>query len=229
MSSSLELKPKLTMHSYMEGTDILYSTNTIHIASPVLLRSIQDIIPQPRLSEMTSLELVWKPKEIPLSEGFVSGDQPSPIPIFPSLVYLRICFKRLVYGAVDEATGLVWPYESKALLADTLCNHTLPTIDRLLERMVPPTTDVTVSCSKWDWYEAMDLKLVESQGVEKTKPQRADIEGLKCWREMPRKDGEESAEETDIPRRGYWLHMPIEDVHLDQGSKVFACCRRDLS
>ncbi|KAH6889136.1 hypothetical protein B0T10DRAFT_47503 [Thelonectria olida] len=206
-------------NAYVEGIDILYSTNTIHIASPVLLRSIQDIIPQPRLSEMTSLELVWKPKEIPLNEGFISQDPPNSTsqsistPIFPSLIYLRISFKRLVYGAVDESTGLSWPYDSKALLAEKLHNHTLPMIDRLLERIVPPTTDVTVSCSKWDWYEAIDMRLIEEQGVEKTRPQRADIEGLKCWREVPRKEDQES----DNPRRGYWIHMPIEDVHLDQG------------
>ncbi|KAI5457176.1 hypothetical protein BGZ63DRAFT_84652 [Mariannaea sp. PMI_226] len=214
-------------NAYMEGTSILYGANTIHIASPVLLRSIQDIIPRPRLADMTSLELVWKPKELSLSEGFVSDNASSSKVdtcstfIFPSLVFLRISFKRLVYGDVDEATGLVWPYENKSLLRDKLLNHTLPMIDRLLQKLVPPTTEVTVSCSKWDWYEAIDLKLVEQQGIEKTRPQRADIEGLRCWRETPtcENGGSKMDEEKDQekPRRGFWIHMPIEDVHLDSG------------
>ncbi|KAK7431371.1 hypothetical protein QQZ08_002142 [Neonectria magnoliae] len=168
--------------------------------------------------------------------------QPKPL-IFPALKYLRITFKRLVYGEIDEATGLIWPYESKALLADKLHNHLLPTIDRLLDRIVPPSTDVTISCSKWDWYEMIDMTLVEKQGKEKTKTQRADIEGLKCWREIPRE--ENGPDETITPgaapdearigdyerkslREGYWIHMPIEDVHLNQGSKLLFCAH-DIS
>jgi hypothetical protein len=184
---------------------------------------------------MTSLELVWKPKEISFGEGFISQYQTIRTPIFPSLVYLRISLKRLVYGTVDEATGLVWPYDSKALLAEKLHNHTLPTIDRLLERIVPPTTEVTLSCSKWDWYDVIDMRLIEEQGVEKTKPQRADLEGLRCWREVPTKEGDRDIkaadQESEIPRRGYWIHVPIEDVHLDQGGKLLRvhCPRGHLS
>ncbi|KAH6989380.1 hypothetical protein BKA56DRAFT_253716 [Ilyonectria sp. MPI-CAGE-AT-0026] len=226
-------------NAYVEGTHILYSTNTIHIASPALLRSLQDVIPEQRVSEMTSLELVWKPKQLPLSLAFTSQRKPgsqseltSTGPVFPALVYLRITFKRLVYGDMDEATGLIWPYERKTVLAEKIHNHLLPTIDRLLDRIVPPTTEVTISCSKWDWYEAIDLKLIEKQGIEKTKPGRADIEGLRCWREIPRKSLDRDATEATPTtseeaqggesaakslREGYWIHMPIEDVHLDQG------------
>ncbi|KPM40350.1 hypothetical protein AK830_g6256 [Neonectria ditissima] len=229
-------------NAYIEGTQILYSTNTIHIASPALLRSLQEVIPSQRIAELTSLELVWKPKLLPLGLAFTSYRQSeaelsqSRPPTFPALKYLRITFKRLVYGEIDEATGLVWPYESKAQLADKLHNHLLPTIDRLLDRIVPPSTNVIISCSKWDWYEMIDLTLIEKQGEEKTKPQRADIEGLKCWREIPREESGPSGTiapgtapdeahiggcEANGLRKGYWIHMPIDDVHLDQGSKLF--------
>ncbi|KAH7163588.1 hypothetical protein B0J13DRAFT_538866 [Dactylonectria estremocensis] len=225
--------------AYVEGTNILYSTNTIHIASPALLRSLQDVIPEQRVSELTSLELVWHPKELPLNLAFTTlrkRDSPpgsaSTEPVFPALVYLRITFKRLTYGETDETVGLIWPYTSKTLLADKLHNHLLPTIDRLLDRIVPPSTEVTISCSKWDWYEQIDLALVEKQGKEITKPERADIEGLRCWREIPRSqqnlnattltagspDGiQEGGSEVEGLRKGYWIHMPIDEVHLDRG------------
>ncbi|CAM1502359.1 Fc.00g043430.m01.CDS01 [Cosmosporella sp. VM-42] len=228
-------------NAYIEGMFILYSTNTIHIASPTLIRSIQDIIPRQRLANLTSLELLWDPEQLPLSLGFTSDSKSNrqdqldgSRPIFPSLLYLRICFKRLTYGRVDHATDLVWPYP-RLELADRLHNRLLPTVDCLLERIVPPSTDVTLSCAKWDWYELIDLHLVEKQGKERTKPQRADIEGLKCWREVPRTTSGLSigigATTSTLPssaaieeaqpknlREGYWIHMCIEDVHLESGN-----------
>ncbi|KAF7547201.1 hypothetical protein G7Z17_g7897 [Cylindrodendrum hubeiense] len=203
-------------------------------------RTRSDVIPQQSVSKLTSLELVWKPKELPLRLAFTSQRKPgsqsiptSAEPIFPALVYLRITFERLVHREIDEATGLIWPYETKALLADKIHNNLLPTIDRLLDRIVPPSTEVTISCSKWDWYEVIDLALIEKQGKEQTKPERADIEGLRCWREIPReKDGQDSTATTTTSngaqdgesevkglREGYWIHIPIEDVHLSQGIK----------
>ncbi|KAF7558432.1 hypothetical protein G7046_g5729 [Stylonectria norvegica] len=224
-------------NAYLEGTNILYRTNTIHIASPTLLRGLQDFIPKERLSELASLELVWKPKKLPLELGFTGNSQGAAqslslkrFPLFSSLLFLRISFQRLTFGEIDHATGLVWPYEDTSELSDRLHNHLLPTIDRLLDRIVPASTDVTISCSKWAWYEQIDLKLVEQQGKEKTKPQKADLEGLKCWREIPRKPqdkdvtttitatanmpGGETSDTSD-KRQGYWIHIPVEDMKLD--------------
>ena len=207
---------------YAEGVEVLYKTNTIHISSPVLLRCIQDLIPRQRLADMTSLELVWKPKQLPLRLGFTGrkGSPPFEAPIFPSLRHLRISFYRLVYGEIDEATGLQWPYESQDELSRALHERLFPEIDSVLERIAPPSAEVVVSCSKWEWYEVVDLHLLEKQGPAKTQLQRAEIEGLKCWRETPRRTSAAEAEDSQQPpvqRDGYWIHMCFEDVHLDSG------------
>ncbi|UNI17758.1 hypothetical protein JDV02_004078 [Purpureocillium takamizusanense] len=209
--------------AYAEGVEVIYKTNTIHIRSPILLRCIQDLVPRQRLSEMTSLELVWKPKQVALRQGFTGrkGSPPFKAPLFPSLRHLRISFHTLAYGEVDEATGLEWPYESAEVLSRALHERLFPEIDGLLERIAPPSAEVLVSCSKWEWYEVIDLYLLERQGEAKTRLQRADIEGLKCWRETPKATSDdadvESLERPATRRDGYWIHMCFEDVKLDSG------------
>ncbi|KFZ16517.1 hypothetical protein V502_05059 [Pseudogymnoascus sp. VKM F-4520 (FW-2644)] len=211
--------------AYLEGVDILYKTNTIHIASPILMQSIQDVISWQRLQDITSLELVWKSEILPLQLGFTGSNnsrpRPPAMPIFPCLRILRISFQKLVYDEEDYSLGIVYPYEDKKILSHRLHDHLLPAIDELLQRIVPPTTDVTVTCSKWAWYLEIDLFLMEKQGKEETRMQRADIEGLKCWRNTPRRIERvsdralEDAQGVEGRRTGFWIHVCIDEVHLD--------------
>ncbi|KFY93212.1 hypothetical protein V500_03825 [Pseudogymnoascus sp. VKM F-4518 (FW-2643)] len=211
--------------AYLEGVDILYKTNTIHIASPILMQSIQDVISWQRLQDITSLELVWKSEILPLQLGFTGSNNSRPrplaMPIFPCLRILRISFQKLVYDEEDYSLGIVYPYEDKKILSHRLHDHLLPEIDKLLQRIVPPTTDVTVTCSKWAWYLEIDLFLMEKQGKEETRMQRADIEGLKCWRNTPRRIERvsdralEDAQGVEGQRTGFWIHVCIDEVHLD--------------
>jgi len=52
-------RPLIHHPSYMEGLDVLYSTNTIHIGSAFLTRHLPLFILPQRLASITSLELVW--------------------------------------------------------------------------------------------------------------------------------------------------------------------------
>lgn len=211
---------------YFECIDVLYNTNTIHIASPVLMRNMPELFPSQILAGIRSLELVWQPKDLPLADGFrlnQTNSKPQQ-PIFPSLMYLRIAFKRLVIHEVDYATNMVWPYDSKRLLSERLHNYFLPQMDSLVNRIAPATAEVTVSCAKWDWYELIDLHLLEKQGKDATKMQRAEVEGLKCWRVIPiRRSIVSNDPEVAVPhpesREGYWIHIPIGDVRFDNWCK----------
>ncbi|KIE03479.1 hypothetical protein MAJ_00010, partial [Metarhizium majus ARSEF 297] len=207
--------------AYFEVMDVLYGTNTFHIASPVLMKSMSDLFPSHILANIRSLELVWQPKDLPLVEGFCSRVKHSKYqhPVFPSLAYLRIAFARMVIHEVDHATDMIWPYDNKRLLSERLHNSFLPQMDELINRIAPSTAEVTISCAKWDWYELIDVSLLESQGKEATRMQRADIEGLRCWRMIPirRSISWEDAEAglSSVPsREGYWIHIPIGDVRL---------------
>lgn len=184
------------------------------------MRSIQDVFSQQRLENIAALELVWQSKILPLELGFAGSDNcESNVParlIFPCLRFLRISFATLRYGEVDHTLGTVWPYHDKRSLGLRLRNHFLPIIDRILERAVPPTADVTVSCSKWDWYQEIDYVLMETQGAEETRMQHAGIKEFRCWRNTPQKVENlsdralEDAIGAEERRRGFWIHACIE-------------------
>ncbi|VUC26138.1 unnamed protein product [Clonostachys rosea] len=192
--------------AYNEGTHILFGTNTIYIKSATLMHSLHNLIPTPRLSDMVSLHFEWDPHQLALADfltdhGRKSGtgdDQRPGPPIFPALAFLRITLARPTYGAHDDMTGLVWPYENREELGRRLLHRFLPTVDALVCRIVPPSTEVTLSLSPWERYAAVDYQLVAIQGKERSKPRWSEFGGVKCWREIPTKEG-------DTPR-GYWLH-----------------------
>ena len=86
-----------------------------------------------------------------------------------------------------------------------------------------------VTCPVWDWFVVLDLKLLEEQGAEVTRMQRADVEGLKFWRKTPRGGGKmdeirgEEGEGSGDGRRkrdGYWIHVELKDTQLDYGGEL---------
>ncbi|KFX93072.1 hypothetical protein O988_07011 [Pseudogymnoascus sp. VKM F-3808] len=208
--------------AYLEGVDVLYTTNTIHISSPALIRAMQDVIPWQRFQNIASLEFVMKPNLVPFDVAFTSSrdsaGRRSGKPTFPGLKFLRISFPTPTVNQEDWALGLVWPYADEDIFSRRLHDSLLPEMDRLLERIVPPTTDVTMSCS-WEWYSAIDVVLRAKQGKEETRMQRADLGGLKCWRNTPRRVGDlssralEDAQGVEGRRKGFWIHVAVEDMH----------------
>lgn len=228
--------------------DVLYRTNTIHIASAILVRRFQGILSPRIVSSVTSLELVWNSRILRLEDGFTGmpgkyQSKPPSTPVFPALQYLRISFTLVPWlqnmDMTDEnhAIGLPFNEGDREKLSSQLHNYTLPAIDGLLDRIAPASTDVTLSCPDWDWYGQIDLKLVETQGVDKTMPRRSEMEGLKCWRVVPRQNTPETdsttprglEEGSGVPklRDGYWIHIPIQHVCLyNNGKIVFPTLRK---
>lgn len=51
--------------SYSEGIDVLFATNTFHIASRELLSRMHELFPAQRLERITSAELIWEIPEAP--------------------------------------------------------------------------------------------------------------------------------------------------------------------
>lgn len=194
----------------------------------------------PRIvSSITSLELVWDAKALPFSDGFIgfpekrSGKKarpPSTGPIFPSLLHLRLSLRMWSNAKIDHNTGLDSSYPNKRELVEKIHSYTLPAIDSLVDRIAPPSTDVALSCPRWDWYSNIDLVLVGRQGLETTKPQRSEMEGLKCWRDVTTTRNLDAGAVTDgeledgtgtnrCTRQGYWIHIPIQDVKFYSNSE----------
>ncbi|VUC21464.1 unnamed protein product [Clonostachys rosea] len=206
--------------AYLEGLHVLYRTNTIQISSMQLHRSLPDILSPTVISNMTSLELVWDLAALPFDDGFISkkglSSKDRREPLFPSMKYLRIAFAEDLTSRRYQALGIRWDL-SESGLTDILIDFILPMLDKFIERSVPPTTDVTVSCLSWDWYRAIDLRLVDAQGEAQSRPQKADIGGLKILRLIPKPEtnssetGGDSSTQHTI-REGIWIHAAQRDV-----------------
>ncbi|KAK7214165.1 hypothetical protein V2G26_021343 [Clonostachys chloroleuca] len=207
--------------AYLEGLHVLYSTNTIQISSMQLHRSLPDILSPTVISNMTSLELVWDLAALSFDDGFVSkkglNSKDEQRPLFPSMKYLRIAFAEDLTSRRYQALGIRWDL-SESGLADTLNHFIFPMLDKFIERTVPPTTNVTVSCLSWNWYQAIDLRLVDVQGEVQSRPQRADIGGLKIFRLIPKAEtnnleaGGESLTHS-VSREGIWIHVTQKMCH----------------
>ncbi|CAH0058056.1 unnamed protein product [Clonostachys solani] len=206
--------------AYVEGFNVLYRTNTIHIASPALHRHMQSILTWSVLSHLTSLELLWDLDSTPIDEAFKSNEKKGntsiskhPSPLFPSMACLRLAFGK----SSDEAKsiGLDRHAINNREIKDILINRLFPMIDNLLDRIVPNTADVIISCPSWRWHSAIDLVIIEAQGEQVSRPQHAEIGGIKFWRQSASREAtletrnDRSLEEAAEPSErisGFWIH-----------------------
>ncbi|VUC28001.1 unnamed protein product [Clonostachys rosea] len=181
--------------AYVEGIEVLYHTNTIHLDSEILLQGIQDILPPEKLNLISSLEITMNSQDA-YGDSFTgvcrSATPNSPSIPFPSLLRLHIMNPRNSNGVQFMVPG--W-------------------VDHLLERVVSPTTMVTASSNSWQNYSMFGRYLLKSQGQEKTQRKWANIGGLMCWREIP-VDPKAAVTDEASERRGYWWHIPEELVEF---------------
>lgn len=212
--------------SYDEGIEVLYQTNTIQISSQVLLQGAHDIISPFKLSMIRSLELSLDGYNVRLAQVLLGVSPNRPIsslgasasreaskPLFPSLAFLRLLLKSDQRFLDDDLNNSLKQLGyGRKNTEERLLTFTLPSIDHLLNRIVSPKTDVTVTFREWIFYSLMDLKSAEMQGLDVTRLQRADIGGLKFWRKIPYSGFEQQTSDDNTllknkPREGYWVHI----------------------
>ncbi|CAH0000721.1 unnamed protein product [Clonostachys byssicola] len=221
--------------AYIEGMDVLYRTNTIHISTAPLLRGLQNIMSETVLQHLTSLELVWDADQVPIAHGFKDQARSRPLstvrrtPVFPYLMFLRIAFKAVEPAKTDPATGLFWPYRSVDEVEKRLRTRLFPSIGDLLNRIVPSTTHVTLSCPDWMWFKATCDSL-KSKNADAGTFQVAEIGGVKVWwpidststalQRLRSPDPLLGDDGTEAPREGFWVHIPEHKVDLDSEGEL---------
>ncbi|CAG9954852.1 unnamed protein product [Clonostachys rosea f. rosea IK726] len=139
--------------AYMETYGILFQLNTFFISSPVLLLGIQDIMGSNIIGMMTSLDLVFDKAVLNLSEAFtglppkfgIKSTHETRKFTFPSLQQLRISFVE-TRQFTDPWTGEYLPHGFDFQNRDVITTNALPELDGLIQRIVPPSAEVTVSC-----------------------------------------------------------------------------------
>ncbi|VUC35587.1 unnamed protein product [Clonostachys rosea] len=206
--------------AYMETQQILFRSNTFHISSPALLLGIQDVMSSNVIGMMTSLDIVFDRGVVELAKAFTS--LPSRFGIksiheagkitFPSMQQLRISFVE-ISQFTDPWTG-DYTTDTDHRNRNVMTLGTLPKLDALVQRIVPPSAEVTVSCPRSHWYSEIENALIAQQGHPRTQSQPSELGGQRCWREIPNIDrgtqviANSSVEALldDTLIAGYWIH-----------------------
>jgi hypothetical protein len=145
---------------------VLYSTNTIHISSDVLVTNPCAFIPSPRRAQMTSLELRWRITDawpagiVPV---FPSGQQQHPV--FPSLKYLHLSLEKSInqlYGRKENGARV--PFATAAEGLDALENVLLPLLDEAVQRYSPGGASCVVSLP-WSYCQQLAGRFRDNNAI----------------------------------------------------------------
>lgn len=193
--------------SFIDGIDILYATNTIHMSSCVMIRHLPHLLPQQRLASITSVEMVWRLNEIsrpakaqdpPNSgkEAFETLLQAVPMGL-PNLRKLYICLLGPIYPpnmATDDPRRRP---EAEILLP----------VDRLAHAMGPQLQQFDL---------ALPVTIFEPlfhDGIQKGYRFEVGHSGRvsnRVWRSLTPTEEDEGVGEGE---RGYWLKQGKDDTY----------------
>ncbi|KAM0326346.1 hypothetical protein ACHAQA_006947 [Verticillium albo-atrum] len=158
--------------AYVEGVEILYATNIIHISSNLLIQRPDAFLPSQRLAQITSLRLRWYFKEghenaaddaalSNLAQSNFSRSFLPPAstndPVCPSLKYLLISLEGDFMGlyAKRDNEGRV-PFDSPREGAQAMRLKLRPALDEVIQRFATPKTECVVTIP-WSSYETWCL------------------------------------------------------------------------
>ncbi|VUC28181.1 unnamed protein product [Clonostachys rosea] len=212
--------------AYIEGMEVIYGTNTINLSSPELMLSSMAALPSNIMRSIRSLELAIDAQGSPLKHSFpnprISAPDLPVVPIFPSLLYLRIALtdwdldisinNRPGHSRPNGPTPEQWR-QSIPTHASTMLHR----IDSLLEKIAPPAAEAMVD---WDLtsYRTLSHVLIELQGRESLQMQECESGERRYWRQISASiansdPGHANAVEIEHgieKRQGYWIHCDEE-------------------
>lgn len=137
--------------SYLEGIDVLYSTNTIHTASKEVLMQLGELLLPQRISSINSVELLWEfdpfpriqelPVRGPLSdmESFYRFLDAVPS-MFPNVQRLYVSLQGLLHPTtvIDGRTN----YNDRISTAD---NYIMKPVDDMVRKLGAHVLDCSVA------------------------------------------------------------------------------------
>ncbi|KAM0271942.1 hypothetical protein ACHAQH_008880 [Verticillium albo-atrum] len=178
---------------YVEGVEILYGTNIIHISSNLLIQRPDAFLPAQRLAQITSLRLRWYFKEghenaaddaalASMAQSNFSRSSLPPAssrdPVCPALKYLHISLEGDFIGlyAKHDDEGRV-PFDSPREGAQAMREKLQPALDEVVQRFATAATECVVTIP-WSSYETWCL--LEGDVGRQGQASRA------SWRVVPR-------------------------------------------
>lgn len=210
--------------------EVIYRENTINLSSSDIMLSSPSILPPNIRRSIRSLELAIDTQRSPFKYAFEDPEISSPslhaAPIFPSLLYLRISPVTWDLDIVLRGISCLMGWITHATFNPEQWRQSIPRavtlqrIDSFLERIAPPTAEVTVD---WDLtgYRTLRNVLSECQGQASPQMQECESGGRRYWRQIltsianvPARDTQ-SLDTTGGPdkRQGYWINCDeAEDI-----------------
>jgi hypothetical protein len=189
----------------MEGLDVLYSTNTIHIGSPFLTRHLPlSILPQ-RLASITSLELLWqmafwshlhplveRERGWPSYNGFITTVASA----FPSLRKLYISVETGSFAT--DASGHKAESDEQKLLGP---------MDELVRKLGAQLQECQIA-PPYSLYKVLVSK-AKGRGARIERSRPGTLRWQRYWRPVAVEHGEESRDHL-----GYWVREGTDDSPL---------------
>ncbi|WEW60122.1 hypothetical protein PRK78_005607 [Emydomyces testavorans] len=194
--------------AYMEGIDVLYSTNTIHMANTTMIRNLPRLLPAQRLASIRSVEMLWN---LHLFRADKLGDAPDSgtsafhalldmIPmLFPNLrkLYISLQGELRSVGTLDERYGTV---EATILIPLDAMVRSLSANVQTCDIAVPYTVYVPIK-HRATGHPGLGNRRLRNKVWERV------------WRELPHVALEGAGCTTHLA--GFWIYRGFQDMCVD--------------
>ncbi|VUC36815.1 unnamed protein product [Clonostachys rosea] len=200
--------------AYKEGIEVLYSTNTIHSASKLMLLNLDKLLLPQRLSTIKSLELVWtfdpylgdcEPVKEPCRDSSSFDKMLEAIPVFfPALQHLHFAIQGEIYPGERTTTG-GWGFMKDHVKAMKVFEKDiLLPFDAMGRRLGLNARELTLACSSFLYGRARETAIENKQ--ENIQQIHLGDEKERYWRPLP--GGRAPGNSLD----GYWVQLGQRDV-----------------
>ncbi|KAF7559867.1 hypothetical protein G7046_g4279 [Stylonectria norvegica] len=197
--------------AYLEGIDVLFSTNTINMAHRKTIMDVRRLFLPERLALIRSVELIWGfdpffPPHGPNDAGLTLHTLPdfhrflNAVPsMFPNLRSLYISmWGRMIPPDVDASVDLI----------DLASAPILKAVDSMVHQLAPGVRDVTIAIPS-SWYEPhRDRAYMRHNHVERVNYGQQE----RVWRPLREAEHRRSLNESEH-RTGYWLCLGQIDTN----------------
>ncbi|KAL7924347.1 hypothetical protein ACQKWADRAFT_286491 [Trichoderma austrokoningii] len=191
--------------AYVEGIDVLYSTNTFHTASKEMLLSLTSILLPQRLSSIHSAELLWDfapfpsihPQVVkpPLSDMASFHAFLNAIPTtFPALKSLHISLQGRLFPTKTVDGRTTW--DSNIDRADEI----LQPVDKFVSKLAPRVQTFSLGIPSSLYRQQRDRALKNNGRVEQAHLHQSE----RHWRPL----------KGSKPREGYWVWLGQKDFTM---------------
>lgn len=186
--------------SYAECITILYSTNTIHMASSVMIRHLPQLLLPQRLASITSVEMVWNRNPTRYGTDLPNSLEIFGLPAISSLMeVLEVAMphlRQLSIVLIDcDITLGVWD-------RDDTQDDNKPTVSTPIDDMVRRLRPGLEECNICIPYDIFDERKGKAAEVSLAWDDRNSNHN-RYWREIPCTDEEKKA--IPVHLRGYWV------------------------